>query len=643
MRETGATWLADARPNQANSSELPVTTRDATLTGVLGWIGIRPDDGPRLLGSMIERAGIAPDRQTCSALDEAHAVAAIGPNATIFTASRGRNTVVIGGHPFWRGLTADGPDDAASRLLDAYLAEGATAFAKLGGDYAAAIVAPDAGRAILAVDRMAVRNIVYVPTGDGVVFGPSTDVVCAHPAVTRDVDAQSLYNYLYFHVVPGPDTIFRGHLRLLPGQHIELKSGKWTLGRHWHASFDETADGPFRSLKQTFRGALDKAVKRRLGEKKCGAFLSGGTDSSTISGLLTQATASAAETFSIGFDAAGFDEMAYARIAARHFGSSHHEYYVTPADVVEALPRIAAAYSQPFGNASAVPTYYCARRAAETGVARMFAGDGGDELFGGNARYAKQYQFAFYDHLPRSVRDAVVEPLARRLAFAESMPLVRKARSYVAQAALPMPERYNSYNLLERLDPTDVLEPDFLASIDRMAPHRLAREIYTETDANSLINRMLALDFRITLADSDLPKVTTMCELAGVDVVFPMLDDDVIDFSLGLGPQHKLRGQRLRPFFKEALRDFLPPQILTKEKHGFGLPVGAWLISYAPLRSLAGDSLATLRRRHIVRPEFIDRLLDRHLAEHAEYYGTMVWILMMLEMWFDHHADRRSR
>jgi asparagine synthase (glutamine-hydrolysing) len=122
-------------------------------------------------------------------------------------------------------------------------------------------------------------------------------------------------------------------------------------------------------------------------------------------------------------------------------------------------------------------------------------------------------------------------------------------------------------------------------------------------------------------------------------VAFPMLHEDVIDFSLQLAPHHKLRGTHLRYFFKKALADFLPAETIAKEKHGFGLPVGAWLRSHGELRALAADNLGTLRGRGIVRGDFIDRLLDEHLAVHAAYYGTMVWVLMMLELWFQQHAS----
>jgi asparagine synthase (glutamine-hydrolysing) len=204
-----------------------------------------------------------------------------------------------------------------------------------------------------------------------------------------------------------------------------------------------------------------------------------------------------------------------------------------------------------------------------------------------------------------------------------------------------MPERYESYNLLERLGLATVFTPDFLHSVDPLVPHGHMRSLWQSTPDDALINRMLALDFHLTLADNDLPKVTRMCELAGIDVAFPMLHDPVIDVSMGLPADYKLRGTTLRWFFKESLKDFLPAKIITKAKHGFGLPVGAWLQSHAPLRELASDALAGLRGRHIVRPDFLDRLVNHHLDEHPGYYGVMVWILMVLELWF--RRDNRAR
>jgi asparagine synthase (glutamine-hydrolysing) len=149
---------------------------------------------------------------------------------------------------------------------------------------------------------------------------------------------------------------------------------------------------------------------------------------------------------------------------------------------------------------------------------------------------------------------------------------------------------------------------------------------------------MLALDWRYTLADNDLPKVLGTAQLAGIDVGFPLLADELLDFSLGLPPEWKLRGLTLRWFFKEALREFLPIEIIRKKKHGFGLPFGVWAVRNEGLRELAGNALRALGERRVFRAQFIEELLSNRLAEHPGYYGEMVWIFMMLELWLEHHA-----
>ncbi len=196
-----------------------------------------------------------------------------------------------------------------------------------------------------------------------------------------------------------------------------------------------------------------------------------------------------------------------------------------------------------------------------------------------------------------------------------------------------MPERLQMYNLLTRLGLAEVLTPDFLAAVDPADPLRQQRDVYAASDAGSLINRMLAFDWRYTLADSDLPKVVGATALAGIDVGFPFLDDDLVDFSLKLEPSLKLKGLKLRWFFKEALRDFLPAAIIEKKKHGFGLPFGVWVNGHAALKTLATESIHALGERGIVRADFLHKLLAEHLPQHPGYYGEMVWIFMMLEQW----------
>jgi len=196
-----------------------------------------------------------------------------------------------------------------------------------------------------------------------------------------------------------------------------------------------------------------------------------------------------------------------------------------------------------------------------------------------------------------------------------------------------MPERMETYNLLLRIGIHDVLEPDFIASIVPQDASEQQRAVYAEVEDGSLINRMLAYDWKYTIADNDLPKVVETARLAGVSVRFPFLSDELVDFSLVLAPELKLRGTKLRYFFKEALRGFLPDEIIEKQKHGFGLPFGVWLMKEGDLRDFAAESIEHLKGRGIVRRAFLRSLLSVRIAEHPGYYGEMVWILMMLSSW----------
>jgi asparagine synthase (glutamine-hydrolysing) len=290
----------------------------------------------------------------------------------------------------------------AQALLEAYARHGADVLRHVLGGFALAIQDDGADRVLLATDRTGIVPLFHGATADGLVFGSRADQVAAHPEVDDGLNPQALYDYLYFHVVPGPETVYGGVRRLQPGECLHWEAGRGRIEPYWTMEYrEEGLAGTPAEWREGFLDLVRDAVRRRAsGDVQVGAFLSGGTDSSTVSGMLGQVLDAPARTYSIGFDAPGYDEMEYARLVARHFGTEHHEYYVTAEDVVAGVPRVAAHFDQPFANASAVPAYYCARMAREDGIERLLAGDGGDELFGGNYRYAKQQMFAWYGRVP---------------------------------------------------------------------------------------------------------------------------------------------------------------------------------------------------------------------------------------------------
>lgn len=526
-------------------------------------------------------------------------------------------------------------------LASDYRRIGTKTLRKLSGSFALAILDRPNRTALLAIDRIGIQPLYYAPQLDSLLFASTPTMLTQLGGFDTSIDPQAIYDYLYCHMIPSPRTIFRG-LRKLPASHfLEWRNGAIRVEPYWLPHFSEAAIDTAAAGREML-DIIETSVRREASaapDAKIGAFLSGGIDSSTVAGMLTRATGRA-DTYSIGFAAPGYDEMDYARIAVRHFHATAHEYYVTPDDIVTWLAPLAAATDEPFGNSSLLPAFCCARFAREQGVIRLLGGDGGDELFAGNERYAKQGIFSHFNRLPHPLQTllaTIVKPLA-------SVPLARKAHSYVSQAQIPLPDRLDTYAFLERHDPVEVFSPDFLAQVNTAEPLALKRAAFFAPDSASDLNRMLYLDWHFTLHDNDLVKVNTACRLAGVEVAYPLLDDNLVALSCRIPSAQKLRGSTLRWFYKQATRGLLPDVILHKKKHGFGLPFGVWTRSDPRLLAITDDALESMKQRGWFQPAFLDRVRQLHREAHASYYGEMVWILTMLELWLranDHTAPAK--
>jgi asparagine synthase (glutamine-hydrolysing) len=588
-----------------------------------GWLGHASADAVSTLEQMLAHCSVARPAHT-------QATPAWVMAANLPLALDGHLAAVITGRPHF-----DAPElkqlAPAQALLALWKKYGREALKQIHGNFALAVLDQHDHSVFLALDRIGAEKLAFAASPSGLVFASQADIVAAHPAVGRALDQQGLFNFLYFYQVPAPGSIFTGVEKLLPAQWAYWKNGELSKGFYWALHYRDEPRHDFNAQSERFHTLLRESVARAKGDDHAAAFLSGGTDSSTVSGVLKE-IAGKVETYSIGFDADGFDEMEYARLAAKRFGLDMHEYYLKPADIVEAIPLIAGHYDEPFANESAVPTYFCAKLAAADGFKVMLAGDGGDEIFGGNARYAKQKVFEVYHQIPAALRSGLIEPLAN-LPGLSALPPFAKAQSYIRQANIPLPERMESYNYVYRQPLAEMFAADFLAGVDSHQPSALLKEVYDRADSGSYINRMLHLDIKFTLADSDLRKVGAMTEAAGIDVRYPLLDDAMMDFSGEVPPDWKVKGQYLRWFFKTALKGFLPDEIINKSKHGFGLPFGVWAKDYAPLRERIEDRLADLKKRNILQSAYIDHVRNEHMSGHATYFGKMIWNMLILEEW----------
>jgi asparagine synthase (glutamine-hydrolysing) len=546
------------------------------------------------------------------------------------------------GNPRWTTGTLGGiasQQGHSAALSAAYQKHGEQLTKHMRGAYAFVILDPSSATALLGIDRMGRFPLYYWGDENGLLFGTSAHSVLAMRQEPMAVSHQGLYDYVYFHMVPAPVPVFERLLKLQAGCVARFHAGNMSRGRYWQPNFREQTAETRPALYATLREQLKQAVAASLpASGKVGAFLSGGLDSSTVTGMLAELSDSPCDAYSIGFSADGYDEMAFARITAKHFGARLHEYYVTPEDVVEALPLIARSYDEPFGNSSAMPAYFCAKIAAQDGVSLLLAGDGGDEIFAGNERYAKQKVFEAYRHLPALVSKKLLEPLVRNTPA--WLPLAKKARSYIDQANISLPDRLQTYNFLHRHVASEMFRPEFLESVDTGYPMALQRQIYNSPEPASSLNRMLFMDWQFTLADNDLRKVNQTCFLAGIEVAYPMLDDDLVEFSTGIPSGWKLPGGKLRDFYKKALDGWLPEATLSKSKQGFGLPFGIWMRSHRPLQEIAYDNILKLKSRDIFHDSYLDNAIAMHRDGHAAYFGELIWILCVLELWMSSHLGK---
>ena len=384
-------------------------------------VGLEPIDS--IVASVTTGLGISgKERITRSTNHVAGAgVSAVFPTQQIYQSSRlivvCDATLFDGSHHEAREETIDAvSDDNATAALIGRLYErfGCGFVRKLSGTFSLIIWDLMKRQMIAAVDGFGVNRLVYFHNRDIFLISSRIDSLLRSSYLNREVNPRAIANVLNFSANLGPETIFTGVHRLLPGTMLIASEARTVIAPFWDMHYAADHRTSANSLAEELHSLVRKSVSAHLPCEKtatAGAFLSGGTDSSTIVGMMSQVSDSPVKTFSIGFQEHAFNELAFADIAARTFKAEHHTLLVRPQDCLDALPRMVKYFDEPFGNSSSIPTYFCARLAAENGVTTLLAGDGGDELFAGNEWYLTDKIFEAYQAVPSLLRHDVIEPV----------------------------------------------------------------------------------------------------------------------------------------------------------------------------------------------------------------------------------------
>lgn len=519
--------------------------------------------------------------------------------------------------------------ERADTLARLWRSHGAKACAALSGSFAFAILDERRGEALLAVDRTGARPLYYQQLGSTLAFASSADALARHPGAGHEIDPQALYNYLYFHGVPAPASIYKGQRRLMPGESLHMCGARLTRTRYWKLRFDESAGAGGPALQQELLDTVRSASADAQGGDGGGVLLSGGRASAAIAALLSGA--GQLRTYSVAYD--GDAALAPARHLSRQLGARHREMVASASDAADAAVRLAGGCDQPHGDPALLSVFLGAGMAHADGVRRLLGGHGGASLFGMRTHYAHQARLSQYEKIPSALRQTLVEPFLFRLAGRMRAAPLRHARSYIEDALASLPQRLEASNLLHGYGSAQVLDPGFLGAVDPTGPAAMLGESWWQSDGCSQVNQLIALDLQYALAGCQLPAAIRACRLAGVEAAFPFLGDAVIAFAARLAPQQKLDGGRIAPLLREALRDVLPRRRGAARMPSAAPPLARWLHAEPRMRQLAFDSLSDLKRRRIVRADFIDTLSATGAACEPERHARMVWLLMMLEQW----------
>jgi asparagine synthase (glutamine-hydrolysing) len=520
-------------------------------------------------------------------------------------------------------------------ILHLYEEHGRRAVEYLRGMFAFAIWDRPRRRLLLARDRLGIKPLYYTLDADGTLhFASEIKALLVAAAVRPQLNHEALADYAANRATSGEATLFRGVKRLLPGHTLEWQDGSVEINRYWDVSFSKPdeylSDADYVAR---FGELFREAVRLRLmADVPLGMFLSGGIDSSAIAAVMSQMVGEPVKTFSVAFAEREANELEYARLVARAFKTEHHEIVVSPDEFFAALPQMVYQEDEPIAHPSSVPLYFVSKLASRH-VKVVLTGEGADELLAGYDKYRKTvYNLALgrrYHRLtPAWMKNAVAQTI-------QGLPGSSRLRQKLTRTFLCLePELqhiyFDNFAVFTRAMQQRLFTPVTREQMREGDPYRASLAHIGTSDAASLLDQLLAADLKTYLHEL-LMKQDQMSMAASIESRVPFLDHQLVEFACALPERMKLRGLETKHILRQAMKDVLPREILTRRKMGFPVPVGRWL--RGPYRHIVDEYVLSERAaaRGVFDPQYVRELVARHNA--GENHAERLWALINFEIW----------
>jgi asparagine synthase (glutamine-hydrolysing) len=512
----------------------------------------------------------------------------------------------------------------------------------LRGMFAFAIWDRNKRELFIARDRLGVKPLYYVHTADGSLFFASEiKALLEARAVKAELNFAGFSDYLANHATSGEETLFVGVKRLMPGQTLTWRDGEIKIKKYWDVSFAKVAPNGHsdKDYIAEWSELFRKSVELRLmADVPLGMFLSGGIDSSAIAAVMSTLVDEPIKTFSVAFAEREANELEYARLVAHAYKTDHHEVVVSPEEFFAALPDLIWHEDEPLAHPSSVALFFVSRLAAQH-VKVVLTGEGSDELMAGYARYRKTILNLavgerYHRMVPAGVRDLIRGQIA---GMSASKLRAKLSRTFLSLSPDIESIYFDNFAVFPRSDQNQLLTRDTIDRIGGIDPYAGVRRVLSDTDAQSLLDRLLYADIKTYLHEL-LMKQDQMSMAASLESRVPFLDHKLVEFTSSLPERLKLRRWTTKYVLRQSMKGVLPEQILTRPKMGFPVPIGAWF--RGPYAQVLDEYVLSSRatERGIFNADTVRTLVGEHqrgVANHSE----RLWSLVNLEMWLRRFID----
>ena len=533
-------------------------------------------------------------------------------------------------------------------ILHLYEERGLDFVHDLEGDYGIALWDAAREQLVLVRDRIGVKPLYFYQRDGRFIFASEIKAILQHPAVTPEVDEQSLYHYLTFLTTPAPQTLFKG-IQKLPAGHLLVvkRDGTLRIEQYWDAlppALTEARTVP-EHKEEILRLLRASITKRMMSDVPFGVFLSGGVDSSANVALMSEQMSRPVETFTVGFrDEEYLNELESARRIARAFGTNHHEVIISEKEMQDFLPELVFHQDEPIADPVCVPLYYVSKLARDSGTIVVQVGEGADEIFSGYDNY-RQY-LGIYEKFWRHAER--VPPSLRRAVAGVALPALeatgrkRTAIELIRRLAADEPLFWGATIVFDETLKPRVLSEQMrrsfngLSSLDAVSPY--LERIEQERPTADFLSRLTYLELKLRLPELLLMRVDKITMATSVEARVPFLDHHLVEYALGLPRSLKVSGSSGKHILKQALEDILPHDLLYNRKRGFGAPVREWFRNGLGEWFDAHLINSPMRRREFLDYEFVNRMLDEHRRKQKDW-GFHLWALLNLSLWYERWID----